>query len=191
MNVATNRRRQLVYRIGIVLLVLAASVGAAIAVSGSSAAASLEMDQLSVSDTSETVTGNVSDVQLSTTLSYEHDVPDADRRQIKLKAGPTQDDLEMVTFRQERDPAGTASGSVDLTGSVLDVSGFTADDFDPEVASTSSQDIVVQAIIEVQRPDADPVKHIVTDTATVTITDGTQLTATIGGDGSITIETTG
>lgn len=190
MRLAPNDRR-LAYRVTIIAVVIAITAGGMIALSGGSAGAQVSFDGLDVSDTNQTVTSDVSDVQLSTTVQYEHDVPDADRRQIKLKAGPSKDALELVDYRQARDPAGVASGSVELSGSLVELSGFTADDFNPALADTSSKEIVIQAVIEVQRTNGDPVIHTVTDTATVTIQDGAELTATITGNGDLTVETTG
>jgi hypothetical protein len=110
---------------------------------------------------------------------------------VKLKAGPSKDNLELVDYQQARDPSGTASGTVELSGSLVELSGFSAEDFNPALAETSSQEIVVQAVIEVQRAGGDPVIHTVTDTATVTVQEGTDLAATIGGEGSIEIQTSG
>lgn len=186
-RLATNRRT-VTYRILIIMLAAAVAIGGVVAFGGSTSA-EIQFDGLDVADANETVTSDVSDVTLAATVDYSHDVPDADRRQVKLKAGPTEDDLELVDYQQERDPAGVASGSVTLSGSLVDLSGFSAEDFNPDLAETSSQEIVVQAVIEVQRANGDPVIHTVTDTATVTIEEGTELSATIGGTGEITIQT--
>lgn len=153
------------------------------------AQASMQMDGLSVADTNETVSGNVTDVQLHADLSYQHDVPDAERRLVSLKVGPTRDDLTLLDYTQTRGPEGSASGTVALSGSLLQHDRFSAEDFDPDVASTSSREIVVRAVIEVQRAGGDAVVHTVTDTATVTLTDDAELTATIGGSGSVSVET--
>jgi hypothetical protein len=188
---ATNDRRQTAFRVALLAITLTVAAGGVVAFSGGSAAADVKLDSLDVADANKTVTSDVSDVTLSATLSYDHSVPDADRRQVKLKAGPSKDNLELVDYQQARDPSGTASGTVELSGSLVELSGFSAEDFNPALAETSSQEIVVQAVIEVQRAGGDPVIHTVTDTATVTVQEGTELSAEIGGDGSIQIETSG
>jgi len=177
-----------VYRIGIVLAVLALIGGVAFAVPAG-ASADMDIGSLDVADANETVDQNVSDVVLSATLDYQHDVPDAERRIVKLKAGPSEDDLELVDYQQARDPAGTASGSVTLGGSVIDATTFTTGDFQPDVAGNTSQEIVVEAVIEVERATGDTVRHTVTDTATVHVQDGTELVVELGGSGSIDVQT--
>jgi hypothetical protein len=186
---ATNDRRQTAFRVVLLAITLSVAVGGVVAFSGGSAAADVSLDSLDVADANKTVTSDVSDVTLSGTLTYDHSVPDADRRQVKLKAGPSEDNLELVDYQQARDPSGVASGTVELSGSLVELSGFSAEDFNPALAETSSQEIVVQAVIEVQRAGGDPVIHTVTDTATVTVQEGTDLTAEIGGEGSIEIVT--
>ncbi|AFH22477.1 hypothetical protein OSG_eHP27_00125 [environmental Halophage eHP-27] len=182
---AIGRRRIALLVIGLGLVV---GAGVALALPTAAGSASLEMDGLSVAGTNETVSGNVSDVQLQTTLTYSHDVPDAERRIVRLKVGPTADDLTLLDYQQTRDPTGTASGTVELAGSVLDHPSWTAKTFDPGLANTTSQEVVVQAVVEVQRAGGDAVTHTVTDTATVTLTDDAELTATISGDGSLTVQ---
>lgn len=170
-------------------VLLAAVGGAAVMAPSAEAQADLTLDTLSVSGANQTVGGNVTDVMLSTTLDYQHDVPDATRRIVKLKAGPSADDLTLLDYQQVRDPAGTASGSVTLSGSVLDHSAWTADTFAPGIANTTSQEVVVQAVVEVHRETGDVVRHSVTDTATVTLTDDTELTVSVGGTGNVTVRT--
>jgi hypothetical protein len=171
----------------IVLLTL--GVAGAFVAPSSPAQASMQMDGLSVADTNKTVSGNVTDVALTTDLSYQHDVPDADRRIVKLKVGPSKDDLTLVDYQQQRDPSGSASGTVTLSGSVLEHDTYTGESFQPAVASTSTREIVVQAVIEIQRSGGDAVTHTVTDTATVRLTDDAELTATVGGTGVVSVST--
>jgi len=151
--------------------------------------ADIAVGSLSVADVNRTVNGNVSDVTLSTDLAYEHDVPDADRRVLKLKVGPSADNLETVAFRNDRDVAGTDSGTVILSGSVLDHTEWTAGDMDPALAATKTTELTVQAEIEITRANGQTVTDTVTDTVTVTLHDGSELTAAIGGDGTLTVET--
>ena len=186
---ATSKRKQ-AYRAVVILVALGISVGAIVALTPTTGAAEVSVESLDVSDHEQTVTGDVTDVGLSATLNYEHDVADADRTLLKLKAGESEDDLTMIDYQQVRDPQPQASGTVDLSGSLLEA-GYTAGDFEPPLAHTSSQEVVVQAVIEVQRAGGDPVVHTATDTATIRLTDDAELTATIGGEGTFEVSTSG
>jgi len=187
-------RRQL-YRLGIIIVVLTAVGLGAVAVADPAGAATADVstETLSVSGANQTVVEgeNVSDVTLSATLAYDHDVPDATQRVVELRVGPQGGDTQYVDYVVESEPSGTASGEVDLSGSVIEATDLTADDFDPATATTTTQDLVVEAVIEVERENGETVRHVASDTATVTIEDGTDLTVTVGGDGDLTVETTG
>jgi hypothetical protein len=185
---ATDRRVLFASALAVTLATTAG--GAALLAPGAAATASMTLDTLSVAGVNETVSGNVSDVRISTTLDYNHSVPDASRRIVKLRVGPSADNMTLLDYQQTRDPAGTASGSVTLAGTLLDHQGWTADTFDPGVANTTSREVVVEAVIEVHRSNGQVVSHTVMDTATVTLSDDAELTATIGGSGSITVSTT-
>lgn len=183
------------YRLGIIIVVLTAfGLGAlALAEPAGAATADVSTETLSISGADHTVGEgeNVSDVTLSATLAYDHDVPDATQRVVELRVGPEGGETEYVDYQVETNPSGTASGEVDLSGSVIDATDLTAADFDPAVANTTTQDLVIEAVIEVERENGETVRHVATDTATVTVEDGTDLTVTVGGDGDLTVETTG
>ena len=51
------------------------------------------------------------------------------------------------------------------------------------------REVAVQATLTIERENGDAVTRTVTDTATITLTDGTELDATLGGDGAFTVET--
>lgn len=70
--VATTRQRELI-AVGIVLFTTIA-IGGALVASTPDAQASMQMDGLSIADTNETVSGNVTDVTMQADLSYQHDV---------------------------------------------------------------------------------------------------------------------
>jgi len=184
-------RRQ-VYRLGIIALTLALVGTGALAVATTTAGAqtSLDMGTMDVADVNRSVSGDVSDATISADLAYSHNVPDAERRVVKLKAGPSKTDLETIDYVNERDITGTDSGTVTLSGSVLD-SSLTADEIDPALAATNEAEVVVQAEIEVTRANGETVTKTVTDTATLRLTDDEKLTASIGGDGDLTVETSG
>jgi len=187
---ATSRRKQ-VYRAVVILVAVGITIASLAALTPTTDAAEVSVDSLDVADHEQTVTGDVTDGGLSATLSYDHDVADAERRIVKLKAGPSESELELVDYRQARDPQPKASGTVELSGSLVELSGFSASDFEPPLAHTASQEIVVQAVVEVQRENGEPVVHTVTDTATIRLTDDAELTATIGGTGGFEVDTTG
>jgi len=185
----TQRRN--VRRIAL-LLTTVAFVGAAAVVTVPTAAsgqAALSVDSLDVSDTTETITGDVDGVTLDTTLDYQYDVPDADSRTITLYVAPEGGAYEEVTFAYESSANDAASGSVQLSGDITDHPGISASELDPAVADTESTDLQIKAEIEVERDTGDVVTGNATDTATLTLTDGTALTAKIGGSGDLTVAT--
>ena len=188
MATSTHRQRK---AIGIALAtsILFASVGVGLMVASGGASADVTMGDLAIDDHNSTVGGDVSEVTLATTLGYAQDVPDATRRIVRVSVGPSEDELETLAFRQERDPSGTASGEVELSGDLISDGPFTTDDFDPALASSTSTTVVVQAQIEVHRENGDPVTHMLTDTATVTLSDDAELTVDLGGSGSFEVET--
>lgn len=185
----TTRRQW--HRLGLIAVALAV-VGVA-ALAGATATAdadvSMQTDSLDIPSVNKTVSGNVTDATLSTTLSYQTDVPDADRRIIKLKAGPTRDNLELLDYTQQS-VSDSTSGTVTLSGSLLDHPQLTADVLNPARAGQTTTDLVVQAEIEVSRTDGkDAVTHTVTDDVTLQLTDDGQLVAQIGGTGEVDVAT--
>jgi hypothetical protein len=181
------------YRLGAVAFGLALLGAGALTVATTTADAqtTLTVDSLDVAGTNQTVDGDVTDATLSTTLDYQVDVPDAERRTVRLKAGPSRGALELVDYQTESVTDGAASGSVTLDGSLTDHPQISAADINPAVAATETTEVVVQAEIEVQRENGETVTDTRTDTVTLSLTDGTELEAAIGGSGAVTIETDG
>jgi len=175
--------------IAVVTGVTLVTVGALATAVPASGQTNVEMGTLTVSDVNRTVDGDVSDVRIDTEINYEHDVPDATRRIIKLKAGPSADELETVTFVQDSDPQGKDSGSVTASGSLTELSAYSASDFDPALAGTQTRTVVVAAEIEVRRDGGSPVTTQVTEPVTVTLHDGAVLSADVGGSGSVSVNT--
>jgi len=171
---------------GVTLVTVAALLTATAPAAGQS---DLELGTLTVSDVNRTVDGDVSDVQIDAQLDYSHDVPDATRRIVTLKAGPSADNLETVTFAQESGPAGTDSGSVSLSGSLTELDAYSASDFDPALADSQTRTVVVAAEIEVRRESGEPVVTQVTEPVTIQLHDGAVLSADVGGSGDITVNT--
>lgn len=191
MATSNPRRRRQLYRLGIVLvLVAAAGVGAILGgVATADATSTVAMNDLTIPDANETVDGNVSDVTVQTDVSYSWMVPDAERVVVTLKAGPSASELETVTFQQLDDPAGDGSGTMQLGGSLTELTAYSASDFDPALASTEQTDLVVGVEIEVRRPNDPAVTSMVTEPVSVSVTDGTELTATVGGTGNVSVAT--
>jgi len=183
---ATRRQYRIATTLGIIALV---AVGAVVATQPASGQAEIQTGDLTISDTDETINGDVSDVRLSTTLDYSHDVPDAERRLIMLSVAPVGGDSERIAFVQDTVNGDPASGTVTLDGSLFDHSEIDAKTVAPELASEQTTEIEVTAEIEVRRESGDPVTHTVTDTATLSLTDGTDLTAELGGSGGLTVTT--
>jgi hypothetical protein len=151
--------------------------------------ADLTLDTLSVADTNETITEDIQTVELETTLDYNHDVPDTDRRLITLEARPEGGTYEQVTFSTEDVVSDAESGSVTLSGDLLQHSAISAADLQPAVAGNTTTEIDVRATLEVQRENGDTVTSTIEDTATLSLHDGTELTAEIGGTGDLTVTT--
>lgn len=144
---------------------------------------------LDIQGVDRTVSGNVSAVTLDAKIDFSHDVPDATSRIVELHVGPSESELDQLSFRRESDPRGDTIGAVEMQGDVTDTSAFSADDFAPPVAGNESQQVVVQAVIEVERPNGQTVTATATDTATVQLTDSATLSADVGGTGNITVAT--
>lgn len=180
------------YRLGIVAAALAL-VGAGaltIATTTADAQTDLRLDSLAVDDVNQTVDGEVSGLTLAADVDYSHEVPDATRRVVTLKVGPSEGDLSTVDYRNARDPAGTDSGTVALEGNVFDATDLSPDDVAPATASTETTELVVAAEIEIQRANGKAVTRTVTDTVTLELHDDATLSASVGGTGTVTVETT-
>lgn len=173
--------------LALVVITATATLVFAVIPSDATAQTDITVGSLTVADTETTASGNVTDVTLSTALDYNQSVPDATERIIKLRVGPSESNLQTVDFTRTESPT-DGTGSVTLSGSVIDA-GFTADDFDPAVGSTQQTDVVVQAVIEVQRENGETERAAVTDTATVTVHDGATVSVAIGGSGELTVKT--
>jgi hypothetical protein len=183
----TSRQHRLL--ISAVVLAVAVTAFLALAVQPANAQATVEMGELQIADVNQTVDGDVSDVTVDTTLAYNHSVPDATTRILKLQAGPTRDQLTELTFAAERDVAGTDAGTVDLSASLLEADGITASDLNPAIADTTETTVYVAATIEVKRENGESVTRTVVEPVTLTLTDGATLDVAVGGEGSLTVET--
>jgi hypothetical protein len=181
------------YRIGLTALAVVAVglAGLHVATADAGAQTDLSMDTLEVAGVNDTITGNVTGATLTTTLQYETGVPNADERIIRLKAGPDADSLQLIDYTRREGVTGQSTGTIELSGDLLANTALSASDLDPATGTTETTEIVVQAEIEVTRPDGPPVTHTIRDTATVTVTDSGEVTATLGGTGDITIHTDG
>jgi len=189
---ATNWRpttRKEWYKLGVVTLWLSVIGVTALMVGAMSADAQTSVGGFTVDDVNRTVSGNVSDVTVSSDITYNHDVPDAERRIIRLQIGTSSDDLETIGYRNTRDVAGTDSGTVTLSGSALEHSGVSAADVDPALADSETTTLVVAANITVYRSNGETVTNTATDTVTLTLSDDNELSAEVGGSGSVSVST--
>lgn len=180
------------YRLGLVTLALttvgiAALLGAA---TTADAQTDLSVGSLNVTGVNDTVSGNVTDATVSATLDYKLDVPDADRRIVRLEAGPTANDTALLDYTQ-RETDGAATGTVTLSGSLFEHRKYSTVTLTPDRAATHTTQFVVVAEIEVTRSDGDPVTTTVEDTVTLTLADDGTLVADIGGSGEVSIQTDG
>lgn len=184
--------RQKYRLLALAAVVLVITSGGILATTDSAGAqTSLDTSDFNVQGTNTTTSGSVSDVTLSASVDYSHSVPDATRRIVKLKVGPKGGSTVLVDYRQTREPEGTASGTLELSGSVLEHGELSAESFNPPLAETTSRELLVEAVIEVQRAGGDAVTKTVSDTVTVTVNDGATLSVAVGGSGSVSVESSG
>lgn len=184
----TDRQRW--YSLAIITLVLMAiAAGALYGANTADAEASVEFGAFDIADHDETIDGDVSDVDVAATLDYQTDVPDAERRLIYLRAGPTDGEMETLDFVQQTVNGDPETGTVTLDGSLLDHPELDAKAFGPTVADSETTEIDVQAELEVRRENGETVTHVVEDTVTITLTDDSELTAELGGSGDIIVTT--
>jgi len=149
----------------------------------------IRLDGLDIAGVNQTTNGDVSAVGLSADVGYRHDVPDATRRVVTLKVGTSNNTLETLDYRNTRDPTGADSGSVTLSGDVLDATDLTAADVTPATASSATTELIVVADLRIERANGQAIERTVRDTVTVRLHDGTDLSASVGGAGVVTVET--
>lgn len=183
---AHGQRRRILIALGFGVLLLGTAAVVASVTTGT-ADAEVQVGDLSVSGVNQTVDGAPSEVTLDADLRYSINVPDAESRVVKLKAGPSEGQLETITFASSQNPDVDGTGSVTLSGSLLKTQAYSAEDFAPEMAETSETTVVVAATIEVTRANGETVTETVTREATVTLHDSTTLTAEIGGSVDVTV----
>jgi hypothetical protein len=186
----TNRLRPTRHRLIIITAILL-TVGATALIAGvytADAQADLTLGELTVGDTEQTVDGEVSDVELGATLDYSYEVPDGTRRIVQLEARQPGGEWQTVDYAQDEIAGGSDTGTVLLSGSLLDATDLTTGDVSPALAESETTDLEVRASIEIRRDGGDAVTHNVTDTTTLTLTDSTELTATVGGSGTLTVQ---
>jgi len=177
------------YRLLTLSVALAIIGTSALAIGVTTADAQTSIDGFDVTGVDRTVDGDVSDVTVAADVDYTHDVADADRRVVKLQVGPSASALTTVDYVNVRDVAGQDSGTVSLSGSALDHEDLTASDVNPALAESQTTEIVVGATVEVTRSNDETVTDTVTDTVTISLTDDAELTASVGGSGSVSVTT--
>lgn len=151
--------------------------------------ADTSLDALTVDDVNETISGNVSDVQVNASIDYDWSVPDASRVLITLMVGLSRDEMETVTFHNIDSPGGQGFGTVELAGSATETDVFSASDFDPEIAGNETTEMVVAVGIEVRRSGGDAVSDVAYENVTVYLEDGTSLSASVSGAGGVSVVT--
>lgn len=165
--------------LGIGLFVVQADAG--------TASADVQVGSLSVDDVNRTVDGGVTDVQIDASLTYGTSAPDPQMRVVELLAGPSESELSVVSFSHSNQP--DATGTVDLSGSLVELDSIDAETLTPATGETTTQDIVVGARIEVERANGDTITRTVTQPATIRIENGTDITADLGGEIDLSVQT--
>lgn len=151
--------------------------------------AELDTNSLEIDGVDRTVDGDVSEVQLSTELDYQYNVPDVDSHTVTLYVAPEGGDYETVTYQYETRVDANNSGSVELSGDITDHSEISASDIDPATATTETTTVQIKTDIEVNRETGDPVTDQSETTATIELTDSGSLEASVGGTGELTVTT--
>lgn len=182
----TNPRRIAYLAATLFLVVLAAVV---IIPAPGAGQAELDVDSLEIDGVEKTVDGDVSEVQLSTELDYQYDVPNADSHTVTLYVAPEGGNYETVTYNYESSVDANTSGSVALSGDITEHSKISASDIDPAVATTETTTVQIKTDIEVTRDNGDPVTDQSETTATIQLTDSGSLEASVGGTGELTVTT--
>lgn len=180
--------RRLLIVAGVVLAVIGVAVLVG-AQSAEGATASVTMGNLTMSGTNQSVDGTVTDVGVNANLKYRHDVSNADRRTVELLVGTNKSNVQAVTFKSAADPQANTSGTLTLSGSLLNHPQLSAANFRPPTAGDVSTTVVVGARITVTRADGPDVTRTVLERTTVTFRDGDPGTATIGGTMTVTVTT--
>lgn len=178
------------YRFAAVLaLGLAVGAGFAAMTDDASASADMDLQGLNVTDVNDTVTGNVTGVDVTADLAYQYTAPDAEQVIVELKAGRSADTLSAITFRR-MEVSGSGSGDVTLTGSIADA-GIDPLTLDPSVGGTVNETLYVAASIRVDRANGDTIEHTTVEPVRLTLRDDATLSATVAGNVSLTVQTSG
>jgi len=187
MATSTRTKRRVLFAVA---LIVTATGAIGVASQSSSADAAVGLEELSVGDTNQTVDGDVQAVRMTGTAQYEYQAADAESRTVELRVGPDEENLETIGYVYADRVDGSASGTVDLDGDVLDHSAWTAADFDPALAETETTDMVVELRIEVTRANGETVTAREVRDVTLDLTDGSVVDASVGGDMQVVVETT-
>jgi hypothetical protein len=189
---AGESQRQQWYRLGLLALVVATG-SIAFTLAGTSTAGAqsdLSFNDLNVSGVNKTVEGNVTGATVQTQLDYKTDVPGADRRVIRLEAGPTANNTVALDYNNSAIEDGTTQGTVTLSGDVFRHKALNTTRLTPARGETTTTEIVVAAEITMSRPEKPDVTRRITEPVTLTLTDDGGAMARLGGSGSVTINTT-
>jgi len=164
-------------------LLLSAGVG--LIVTASTPAAGVTLDGFSASDADATVDGGIDTADVDATVTYQHDATDAEMAAVKLVVGPSEGDTERIGSVVERDPT-TGERTIEVSGDLLDA--YAEGDLLPPAGETRTTEVVVGVGLEVTRENGETIERWQYDTATLTVTDAGTVTASIGGDATITID---
>lgn len=151
--------------------------------------AQVQLQELTVPDKSDTVTGGLSNLKLATTFQYEFSANiQLDEALFHLRVGPSTDDLQQITGIRKSGVGASDSGTISLMGSLFDHPNLSVSDFEPPTQETKSTQFVVE--IRMQLSQNGSVKEVAQAraTPTVTITDETvTVTTSLDGDGGVTV----
>jgi VCBS repeat-containing protein len=156
--------------------------------SNPTSAATMQPTGFTVADVNKTVDGQLEDVALESTISFDYQVDNAETMTMQLVAGPTKNQTDTVSYTANTDAPAENSGEITLTGSLLETSNLTASDFRPASGGNTTQTLVVGVVMQVETTHGETETVREYDTVVVTLSD-TANQIEVAGTGQIVIET--
>ena len=164
------------------LLVIAGS-----AFVGSSTGASIQSNGYHIDDVNQTMTGELEDVEITTTADWEYNVDNADVRSVHLVAGPSENETDRISYMVDSGVPDEDSGVTEFEASLFDSDTLDKDEFAPGVDETETTEVVVGIGIEVRTENGAEMELYEYETVTVSLTDEGELDGEISGSGSLTV----
>lgn len=159
--------------------------------SGTSEAAQVQLDDLTIQDNSQMVTDPLTDVRLQATCSYEYTSNRAPEEwELLLEVGTHPDEMNTIAKVESTETFETDSGEESLNASLLNSPDFDLEMFQPSTSETRSVSFLVSLTFKLFGSNEVQDSSYVEDTVTVEITNGTyEISSAIGGTGNVSVQT--